>query len=71
MEDTDCNASQECVAFIKWNSLDEMYDVKRDDDSLFNNGFVPLKAEATKGSTSVLYIKLREARADRSPCLMM
>ena len=38
-----------CVVFISWENLDRMYDVKMDKESLYNNGFVPLREEAELG----------------------
>jgi len=49
----DREASSECVVIFMWESLDEMHDVKNDQESLFNNGFKPLRDES-EGSKTVL-----------------
>ena len=66
-KDNHCN----CAVLIKWASLDEMYEVKSDEHSVFNNGFVALKKEATEGTKTVLYTELRDAQKDQLRCLMM
>lgn len=38
-----------CMVFFEWESLDRMFEVKGDVDSLFNNCFVPLRDEAEGG----------------------
>ena len=70
-EAVECSASIECVIMLKWESLDEMYDVKNDEGSLYSSAFVPLKNEASEGSQTVLYTKIREARAKHAICLIM
>lgn len=64
-------SSKDCAVIFKWDSLDEMYDVKQNQESLFNNGFLPLKHEASKGSKTVLYTKLRDVHMERSICVVM
>lgn len=68
---TALEVSRDCAVLFKWNSLDEMYDVKSNQESLFNNGFVPLRNEASEGSKTVLYTKLRDVDRDRSKCIVM
>lgn len=48
-----------------------MFKVKRNEDSLFNNCFVPLRDEAERGARTALYTKLRDAGKERSVCAFM
>ena len=61
----------ECVVFLNWKSLDQMYDVKQDKDSRYNNRFVPLINEAGRGSKSALYTALREPQLSQGSCNVM
>lgn len=67
----DNDVPQECAVVFTWASLDDMYDVKSDEDSLFNNGFVPLRNEASEVSRTVLYAKLQDVSIGRSYCALM
>lgn len=60
-----------CVIVLAWESLDEMYDVKKDQNGLFNNLFVPLRDEASVGSETALYTALKDAEVERSKCVVM
>lgn len=59
------------IVALAWESLDEMYDVKKDHESLFNNLFVPLRDEASVGSETALYTALKDAEVERSKCVVM
>lgn len=70
-EGVDYTASLEFVIILQWESIDEMYNVKNDENPLFNNAFAPLTSEASGGSKPVLYTKLRTAHEDHAKCLKM
>ena len=63
------DAWPECMVMLEWNSLDEMFDIKMDKDSSYNNGFVQLRNEASRMSKTVLYTKLQEWQ--RRKCIVM
>ena len=60
-----------CVVLIQWDSLDQMYNVKQDKNSLFNNLFVPLLNDALNGSTAALFTQLKDVEAEGSRCVVM
>ena len=60
-----------CLVFFEWGSLDQMFEVKNDKDSLFNNCFVPLRDEAERGARTALYTKLRDGGKEKSMCAIM
>ncbi len=48
-----------CFVFLEWGSLDRMFEVKGDAESLYNNCFVPLREEAGRGGArTALYARL-------------
>ena len=53
-------AARACLVFIEWGSLDHMFEIKKDGQSLFNNCFVPLRDEAEGGIRTALYTRLRD-----------
>lgn len=57
--------------FLEWGSLDQMFEVKNNIDSLYNNCFVPLRDEAETGARTALYTKLRDGGKERSACVVM
>ena len=60
-----------CLVFFEWGSLDQMFEVKMNTDSLFNNCFVPLRDEAERGARTALYTKLRDGGKGTSACAVM
>lgn len=48
-----------------------MYDVKKDQSSVYNNIFTPLKVDATVGSETALYTALKAAEAEQLRCAIM
>ena len=60
-----------CLIFLEWESLDQMFEIKRNQDSLFNNCFVPLRDEAERGARTALYTKLNDGGTQRSRCVVM
>ena len=60
-----------CLIFLEWKSLDQMFEIKRNPDSLFNNCFVPLRDEAERGARTALYTKLNDGGTERSRCVLM
>ena len=60
-----------CLVFLEWGSLDQMFEIKRDKESLFNNCFVPLRDEAERGAKTALYTQLRDGGKERSSCAVM
>ncbi len=60
-----------CLIFLEWGSLDQMFEIKRDKESLFNNCFVPLRDEAERGAKTALYTQLRSGGEERSSCAVM
>ena len=48
-----------------------MFEVKRNEESLFNNCFVPLRDEAEKGVRTALYAKLKDGGKGKSKCMIM
>ncbi|CAF9921826.1 MAG: hypothetical protein ALECFALPRED_001888 [Alectoria fallacina] len=65
------DSARGCLIFFEWGSLDQMFEVKRNIDSLYNNCFVPLRDEAERGARAALYTKLRDAGKERSFCVVM
>lgn len=59
------------MIFLEWGSLDRMFEVKRDGESLFNNFFVPLRDEAEKGARTALYTELRDGGGRGAGCGVM
>ena len=60
-----------CLVFLEWGGLDQMFRVKRDGESLFNNCFVPLGCEAERGGRTALYTRLMDGGKGRSLCAVM
>ena len=60
-----------CLIFFEWGSLDQMFQIKRNEDSLFNNCFVPLRDEAEKGARTTLYTRLKDGGKGKSNCMIM
>ena len=60
-----------CLIFLEWGSLDRMFEIKRNQDSLYNNCFVPLRDEAERGASTALYTKLNDGETRRSSCVLM
>lgn len=48
-----------------------MWEVKRNEESAFNNCFVPLREEAESGARTALYEKLNEVKRERWCCVIM
>ena len=69
--DTATESSKDCIVILNWRSLDQIYDVKRDGESWFNNCLVPLMNEASQGSKSALYTTLREVSTTHASCNVM
>lgn len=65
------DTARACLVFFEWGSLDQMFEVKRNVDSLFNNCFVPLRDEAERGAKTALYTKLRDDGKGRRVCVVM
>ena len=65
------DSARACLVFFDWGSLDQMFEIKRNIDSLFNNCFVPLRDEAERGAKTALYTNLRESGKERSVCVVM
>ena len=60
-----------CLVFLEWGSLDQMFTVKEDQLSLFNNCFVPLRDVAERGASTALYTQLRDEGEERQACMVM
>ena len=56
---------------LKWKSLDEMRDVKNDQESSFNTLFVPLTNQASGDSKTTIYTVLYQVHAKPARCLVM
>lgn len=65
------DTARACLVFFEWGSLDQMFEVKRNVDSLFNNCFVSLRDEAERGAKTALYTKLRDDGKGRRVCVVM